>query len=106
MAVPSVYCINSIFIKLNTQFWHFLNNILLSCLISFCYNSADISDDLKDLLLKMLDKNPETRITIPQIKVNTRVAAGGRVSCLNITHTQNVKRIIVLLFGHYSLLCH
>uniref|UniRef100_A0A672KZC9 Calcium/calmodulin-dependent protein kinase kinase 2-like n=1 Tax=Sinocyclocheilus grahami TaxID=75366 RepID=A0A672KZC9_SINGR len=26
--------------------------------------NADISDDLKDLLFKMLDKNPETRITI------------------------------------------
>lgn len=51
----------------------------------------------------MLDKNPETRITIPQIKVNTWVAAGGRVSCVNITHTQNVKRIIVLLFGHYFM---
>lgn len=32
--------------------------------------SADISDDLKDLLFKMLDKNPETRITVPQIKVS------------------------------------
>uniref|UniRef100_A0A7N6AY18 calcium/calmodulin-dependent protein kinase n=1 Tax=Anabas testudineus TaxID=64144 RepID=A0A7N6AY18_ANATE len=33
---------------------------------------ADISDDLKDLLLKMLDKNPETRISVPQIKILVR----------------------------------
>lgn len=31
--------------------------------------SADVSEDLKDLLLKMLDKNPESRISISQIKV-------------------------------------
>uniref|UniRef100_A0A803TRS5 Protein kinase domain-containing protein n=1 Tax=Anolis carolinensis TaxID=28377 RepID=A0A803TRS5_ANOCA len=28
----------------------------------------DISDELKDLITKMLDKNPETRITVPEIK--------------------------------------
>uniref|UniRef100_A0A673IKG6 Si:ch73-62l21.1 n=1 Tax=Sinocyclocheilus rhinocerous TaxID=307959 RepID=A0A673IKG6_9TELE len=40
-------------------------------------NSADISDDLKDLLFKMLDKNPETRITVPQIKVQPWVTRHG-----------------------------
>uniref|UniRef100_A0A8C6V1J4 calcium/calmodulin-dependent protein kinase n=1 Tax=Neogobius melanostomus TaxID=47308 RepID=A0A8C6V1J4_9GOBI len=39
--------------------------------------NADISDDLKDLLLKMLDKNPETRITVPQIKVHPWVTRHG-----------------------------
>uniref|UniRef100_A0A3B3ZL99 Protein kinase domain-containing protein n=1 Tax=Periophthalmus magnuspinnatus TaxID=409849 RepID=A0A3B3ZL99_9GOBI len=39
--------------------------------------NAEISDDLKDLLLKMLDKNPETRITIPQIKVHPWVTRHG-----------------------------
>ncbi|XP_017347702.1 calcium/calmodulin-dependent protein kinase kinase 2 isoform X1 [Ictalurus punctatus] len=38
---------------------------------------ADVSDDLKDLLLKMLDKNPENRITIPQIKVHPWVTRHG-----------------------------
>ncbi|XP_042158328.1 calcium/calmodulin-dependent protein kinase kinase 2-like [Oncorhynchus tshawytscha] len=38
---------------------------------------ADISDDLKDLLLKMLDKNPESRISIPQIKVHPWVTRHG-----------------------------
>nr|XP_046230841.1 calcium/calmodulin-dependent protein kinase kinase 2 isoform X1 [Scatophagus argus] len=38
---------------------------------------ADISDDLKDLLLKMLDKNPEMRISIPQIKVHPWVTRHG-----------------------------
>uniref|UniRef100_A0A8C2BH05 calcium/calmodulin-dependent protein kinase n=1 Tax=Cyprinus carpio TaxID=7962 RepID=A0A8C2BH05_CYPCA len=39
--------------------------------------NADISDDLKNLLLKMLDKNPETRITVPQIKVHPWVTRHG-----------------------------
>ncbi|XP_065100164.1 calcium/calmodulin-dependent protein kinase kinase 2 isoform X1 [Paramisgurnus dabryanus] len=39
--------------------------------------NADISDDLKELLLKMLDKNPETRITVPQIKVHPWVTRHG-----------------------------
>ncbi|XP_075935834.1 calcium/calmodulin-dependent protein kinase kinase 2 isoform X3 [Anarhichas minor] len=38
---------------------------------------ADISDDLKDVLLKMLDKNPESRISIPQIKVHPWVTRHG-----------------------------
>ncbi|XP_012694068.1 calcium/calmodulin-dependent protein kinase kinase 2 isoform X2 [Clupea harengus] len=38
---------------------------------------ADVSDDLKDLLLKMLDKNPESRITVPQIKVHPWVTRHG-----------------------------
>uniref|UniRef100_A0A3Q3LEH5 Calcium/calmodulin-dependent protein kinase kinase 2-like n=1 Tax=Mastacembelus armatus TaxID=205130 RepID=A0A3Q3LEH5_9TELE len=38
---------------------------------------ADISDDLKDLLLRMLDKNPENRITVPQIKVHPWVTRHG-----------------------------
>uniref|UniRef100_A0A8C5DTR7 calcium/calmodulin-dependent protein kinase n=1 Tax=Gouania willdenowi TaxID=441366 RepID=A0A8C5DTR7_GOUWI len=38
---------------------------------------TDISDDLKDLLLKMLDKNPESRISIPQIKVHPWVTRHG-----------------------------
>ncbi|XP_055009703.1 LOW QUALITY PROTEIN: calcium/calmodulin-dependent protein kinase kinase 2 [Boleophthalmus pectinirostris] len=39
--------------------------------------NAEISDDLKDLLLKMLDKNPGTRITVPQIKVHPWVTRHG-----------------------------
>ncbi|XP_063067326.1 calcium/calmodulin-dependent protein kinase kinase 2-like isoform X2 [Engraulis encrasicolus] len=38
---------------------------------------ADVSDDLKDLLLKMLEKNPESRITVPQIKVHPWVTRHG-----------------------------
>lgn len=40
-----------------------------SLLKPFVSYSTDVSEDLKDLLLKMLDKNPESRISIPQIKV-------------------------------------
>ncbi|XP_054649781.1 calcium/calmodulin-dependent protein kinase kinase 1b isoform X2 [Dunckerocampus dactyliophorus] len=36
-----------------------------------------ISVDLKLLIEKMLDKNPETRITIPEIKLNPWVTEGG-----------------------------
>uniref|UniRef100_A0A3Q2QJ45 calcium/calmodulin-dependent protein kinase n=1 Tax=Fundulus heteroclitus TaxID=8078 RepID=A0A3Q2QJ45_FUNHE len=38
---------------------------------------AEISDDLKDLLLKMLDKNPETRISVTQIKAHPWVTKHG-----------------------------
>ncbi|KAM6337859.1 calcium/calmodulin-dependent protein kinase kinase 1 [Alca torda] len=31
---------------------------------------AQISEELKELILRMLDKNPETRITVPEIKVH------------------------------------
>ncbi|XP_030210245.1 calcium/calmodulin-dependent protein kinase kinase 2 [Gadus morhua] len=38
---------------------------------------AEISEDVKDLLLKMLDKNPESRISVPQIKVHPWVTRQG-----------------------------
>nr|XP_043867983.1 calcium/calmodulin-dependent protein kinase kinase 2 isoform X1 [Solea senegalensis] len=38
---------------------------------------VDISDDLKDLLMKMLDKNPESRISVAQIKVHPWVTRHG-----------------------------
>ncbi|XP_029693382.1 calcium/calmodulin-dependent protein kinase kinase 2-like [Takifugu rubripes] len=37
----------------------------------------DVTDDLKDLLMRMLDKNPELRISIPQIKVHPWVTRHG-----------------------------
>lgn len=33
-------------------------------------SAAAISDDLRDLVMKMLDKDPAKRITLPQIKVS------------------------------------
>jgi serine/threonine protein kinase len=35
----------------------------------------DTDPNLKDLLVRMLDKNPETRITVPEIAVCLRPAA-------------------------------
>lgn len=32
----------------------------------------DIAEDLKDLITRMLDKNPESRIVVPEIKVPGR----------------------------------
>ncbi|NXR12820.1 KKCC1 kinase, partial [Semnornis frantzii] len=38
---------------------------------------AQLSEELKDLLLRMLDKNPESRITVPEIKVHPWLTKGG-----------------------------
>uniref|UniRef100_A0A8B9GE45 Calcium/calmodulin dependent protein kinase kinase 1 n=1 Tax=Amazona collaria TaxID=241587 RepID=A0A8B9GE45_9PSIT len=38
---------------------------------------AQISEELKELILRMLDKNPETRITVPEIKVHPWLTKGG-----------------------------
>ncbi|KAM9526027.1 calcium/calmodulin-dependent protein kinase kinase 1 isoform 1-T3 [Guaruba guarouba] len=38
---------------------------------------AQISEELKELILRMLDKNPETRITVPEIKVHSWLTKGG-----------------------------
>ncbi|KAK2102776.1 hypothetical protein P7K49_020443 [Saguinus oedipus] len=32
-------------------------------------DQPDIAEDLKDLITRMLDKNPESRIVVPEIKV-------------------------------------
>lgn len=45
-------------------------NSLVNCVQLFPSLRAQISDQLKDLILRMLDKNPETRITVPEIKVS------------------------------------
>lgn len=39
-------------------------------MLLFSLLRLQISDELKELILRMLDKNPETRITVPEIKVN------------------------------------
>lgn len=44
-------------------------NSLADCVLLFPSLRAQISEELKDLILRMLDKNPETRITVPEIKV-------------------------------------
>ncbi|XP_064022797.1 calcium/calmodulin-dependent protein kinase kinase 1 isoform X2 [Pogoniulus pusillus] len=38
---------------------------------------AQLSEELKDLLLRMLDKNPDSRITIPEIKVHPWLTKSG-----------------------------
>jgi len=37
-----------------------------------------VSEELKDLILKMLDKNPETRIGVPDIKLHPWVTKSGK----------------------------
>lgn len=38
----------------------------------------EVTDFLKDLITRMLDKNPESRISVPEIKVLPPKPAGGR----------------------------
>lgn len=45
-------------------------NSPVNCILLFSLLRAQISEELKELILRMLDKNPETRITVPEIKVN------------------------------------
>nr|XP_056715304.1 calcium/calmodulin-dependent protein kinase kinase 2 [Euleptes europaea] len=40
-------------------------------------DQPDISDELKDLITQMLDKNPESRITVPEVKVHPWVTKNG-----------------------------
>lgn len=42
-----------------------LNTLLMLCF----YCRLEISEELRNLILRMLDKNPDTRITIPELKV-------------------------------------
>lgn len=37
--------------------------------LTLCLCRPEISEALRTLILRMLDKNPDTRITIPEIKV-------------------------------------
>ncbi|KAM3937071.1 calcium/calmodulin-dependent protein kinase kinase 2 isoform 1-T2 [Leptodactylus fuscus] len=40
-------------------------------------DQPDISEDLRDLILKMLDKNPESRISVPDVKLHLWVTKHG-----------------------------
>eukprot|EP00064_Thunnus_orientalis_P005336 superscaffoldBa00000516_g5350 len=47
-------------------------------IISMLYRSTPkISEELRTLILRMLDKNPDTRITLPEIKMDQWVTQGG-----------------------------
>ncbi|XP_046695000.1 calcium/calmodulin-dependent protein kinase kinase 1 isoform X2 [Silurus meridionalis] len=53
-----------------------LHNKIRSKTVEFP-ETPTISEDLKNLILKMLDKNPDSRITIPQIKLDSWVTQDG-----------------------------
>ncbi|XP_067395717.1 calcium/calmodulin-dependent protein kinase kinase 2 isoform X3 [Emydura macquarii macquarii] len=40
-------------------------------------DQPDITEDLKDLIMRMLDKNPESRISVPEIKLHPWVTKNG-----------------------------
>ncbi|XP_052834038.1 calcium/calmodulin-dependent protein kinase kinase 1-like [Octopus bimaculoides] len=58
-------------------------------------DEPEIEDDLKGIILRMLDKNPETRITLPEIKIHPWVTKDGteplpseEENCVLITVTE------------------
>ncbi|XP_056140384.1 calcium/calmodulin-dependent protein kinase kinase 1 [Lampris incognitus] len=53
-----------------------LHNKIRSKCVEFP-ESPNISEELRTLVLRMLDKNPDNRITIPEIKMNQWVTQGG-----------------------------
>ncbi|XP_061828592.1 calcium/calmodulin-dependent protein kinase kinase 1b isoform X2 [Nerophis lumbriciformis] len=53
-----------------------LHNKIKNKPVEFPENPS-VSVELKHLIKKMLDKNPETRVTIPEIKLNPWVTEGG-----------------------------
>lgn len=46
-------------------------------LISPFFLRPEVTDYLKDLITRMLDKNPESRISVPEIKVLTQLPGAG-----------------------------
>ncbi|XP_042193683.1 calcium/calmodulin-dependent protein kinase kinase 2 isoform X5 [Callorhinchus milii] len=55
-----------------------LHNKIKNQLVEYPEHTRPVlSEELKDLILKMLDKNPETRITVPQIKLHPWVTKHG-----------------------------
>ncbi|KAI4814713.1 hypothetical protein KUCAC02_003897, partial [Chaenocephalus aceratus] len=53
-----------------------LHNKIRTKLVDF-QETPNISEELRTLILRMLDKNPDTRITIPEIKLDQWVTQGG-----------------------------
>ncbi|XP_063750854.1 calcium/calmodulin-dependent protein kinase kinase 1 isoform X3 [Eleginops maclovinus] len=53
-----------------------LHNKIRTKLVDFP-ETPNISEELRTLILRMLDKNPDTRITIPEIKMDQWVTKGG-----------------------------
>ncbi|XP_035522059.1 calcium/calmodulin-dependent protein kinase kinase 1 isoform X2 [Morone saxatilis] len=53
-----------------------LHNKIRTKLVDFP-ETPKISEELRTLILRMLDKNPDTRITIPEIKMDQWVTQGG-----------------------------
>lgn len=62
-----------------------------------------ISEDLKDFLVKILNKNPEERLTLPQIKVSNRI---DFIMNSNFhMHYQYNRYFILLLVANSFIVC-
>uniref|UniRef100_A0A2K6V8I2 calcium/calmodulin-dependent protein kinase n=1 Tax=Saimiri boliviensis boliviensis TaxID=39432 RepID=A0A2K6V8I2_SAIBB len=51
--------------------------VTLYCFVFGQVRGPDIAEDLKDLITRMLDKNPESRIVVPEIKLHPWVTRHG-----------------------------
>lgn len=74
--VPNVNLILNFSQQLNVAMDDFGVHVLIMCTnkavsLSCVPCRPEISEELRTLILRMLDKNPDTRITIPEIKVTT-----------------------------------
>ena len=52
-----------------------------------------MTDELKDLILQMLTKDPDKRITVSQIKVHPWVSCHGKMKML--TESENCKLVTI-----------
>lgn len=75
----TLYCFVFGQVPFKDEFPLALHNKILKDPIKFPTN-IKITDSLKDLIQKMLNKNPDNRITLPQIKLNPWVTKGGTCS--------------------------
>uniref|UniRef100_A0A8D0KWD4 Calcium/calmodulin dependent protein kinase kinase 1 n=1 Tax=Strix occidentalis caurina TaxID=311401 RepID=A0A8D0KWD4_STROC len=66
---------------------------------------AQISEELKELILRMLDKNPERRITVPEIKVNWTLVLQSFVSAdfvVPLVPSNEAELFLAFVLGSFS----
>jgi len=80
-------------------------NSLVNCILLFSLLRAQRSEELKELILCMLDKNPETRITVPEIKVNWTLILSSSVSAdfvVPLVSSNETELFLLFVLGAFS----
>lgn len=84
ITLPNVNLILNFSQLLNVAMDYFSVHVLIMCTNKAVSLSSPcrpvISEELRTLILRMLDKNPDTRITIPEIKVTTEELSDEAIS--------------------------